>query len=97
MALSNLQTETMHNSMSELGLILRQLKQKRNSLVIELRQLNQAIRALNKVGAAVSRQTGERGRHGDRKMSAAGRKRIADAQKARWAKFRATGGKSRIA
>jgi hypothetical protein len=49
---------------------------------IEISKLNQALRALEGVG---SKQT----KTGTRKLSAAGRKRIAAAQRARWAKVRA--------
>lgn len=63
--------------MTELGVVLAQLKKERD-------RLNRAIAALS--GSAT------RGRSGGtkkRKLSAAARKRIADAQRARWAKFRA--------
>jgi hypothetical protein len=52
----------------------------------ELRQLNQAIQALSKVAGGTS----SAGRRGKRTMSVAARKRIALAQRARWAKFHAS-------
>lgn len=73
--------------MGQLGAVLEQLKQERQRLQNELKQLNQAIRAL----AGVGKSTSQRGSH--RVISAAARKRIAAAQKARWAKFRAKAGK----
>jgi hypothetical protein len=81
--------------MSELGAVLGQLKQERGRLVSELRQLDQAIRALSKVGVPVRGHGAGGGRRTGRTMSAAARKRIAAAQKARWARFRA--GKAKAA
>lgn len=81
--------------MSELGAVLGQLKQERGRLVSELRQLDQAIKALSKVGSAVRGQVAGGNRRTGRTMSAAARKRIAAAQKARWARFRA--GKAKAA
>ena len=75
--------------MTELGAILEQLKQERRRLVVELRQLDQAIKALTKVVVTVRKQGGGANRRAIRHISAAARKRIAAAQRARWAKFRA--------
>lgn len=61
--------------MADLIAVLAQLKKERD-------RLDRAIAALSGVGA--------RARTGKRKLSAAARKRIADAQRARWAKFRKT-------
>jgi hypothetical protein len=47
----------------------------------EIKKLNQALSALENIGEKKLKQA--------RKMSAAGRKRIAKAQRARWAKIRA--------
>jgi hypothetical protein len=72
--------------MSELGAVLGQLKQERVRVAAELRQLDQAIQALSKV-------TGRNPRSGNRtghRMSIAARKRIAAAQRVRWAKFHAS-------
>jgi len=60
--------------MTDLGAVLAPLKQERD-------KLDGAIAALSGVGGA--------GRTAKRRMSAAARKRIADAQRARWAKFKA--------
>jgi hypothetical protein len=68
--------------------VLEQLKKERKRLVGELRQLDQAIRALAKVSVS-GRQAGVGSRPAKRALSAAARKRIAAAQRARWAKFRA--------
>jgi len=75
--------------MSNLEVVLEQLQQERRRLVAELRQLDQAIRALAKAGINRGRADGVGRRHPLRTMSAAARKRIAAAQRARWAKFRA--------
>jgi hypothetical protein len=63
------------NNMTDLGAIVTQLKQERD-------KLDRAIAALSGVG----RSSGGGGR---RKLSAAARERIAAAQRARWAKFKA--------
>ena len=62
--------------MTDLGAVLAQLKAERS-------KLDRAIAALSDVvgGSAASR--------GKRILSVAARKRIADAQRARWAKFKA--------
>jgi hypothetical protein len=83
--------------MSELGAVLDQLKRERSRVAGELEQLDQAIRALDKVGGSTGRRAGRTVRSGTRTMSAAARKRIAIAQKARWAKFRASKGKTKVA
>ena len=62
--------------MTNLSAVLAQLKKERD-------KLNRAIEALSQ-GAA----QGRRGM-GKRRLSAAARQRIANAQRARWAKFRA--------
>jgi phage gpG-like protein len=72
--------------MSELGAVLGQLKQERSRVAAELRQLDQAIQALSKVAGG----TPGAGRRVKRTMSIAARKRIAAAQRARWAKFHAS-------
>ena len=61
--------------MTNLTSVLNQLEQERTRLASQLESLNNAITALNGTG----KQTG-------RGMSAAGRARIAAAQRARWAK-----------
>ena len=61
--------------MADLGAVLAQLKQERAKLDV-------AIKALSGLAG------GKAGRGGKRRLSAAARKRIADAQRARWAKFK---------
>ena len=63
--------------MAKLTSVLNQLEQERTRLASQLKSLNNALSALN--------GTGKRAR---RTMSAAGRARIAAAQRARWAKVK---------
>ena len=63
--------------MTDLGAVLAQLREERV-------KLDRAIAALNGIAG---RKTGG-GRRGKRTLSAAARKRIADAQRKRWAKFK---------
>jgi len=68
------------------GTVINQLQSERARLESELRRVSAALTAFGKVymrggKAAAPRKT--------RKISAAGRKRIAAAQRARWAKVRA--------
>jgi len=62
--------------MTDLGAIVAQLKKERN-------KLERAIAALSGITG------GGGGRRGPRRLSAAARERIAAAQRARWAKFKA--------
>lgn len=62
--------------MTDLSAVLAQLKKERD-------KLNRAIEALSQGATTGRRSTGRR------KLSAAARQRIANAQRARWAKFRA--------
>jgi len=64
--------------MSDLDAVIEQLRAERD-------KLDRAIAALSGVGESKS---GTR-RRGRRRLSAAARKRIADAQRARWAKYKA--------
>jgi hypothetical protein len=73
--------------MSELGAVVEQLKKKRNTLVVELRQLDRAIKALSGLGFTSQNRNGNH--RAKRTLSAAARQRIAAAQRARWAKLRA--------
>ena len=69
------------------------------SIIAELEaerdRLNQAIAALQRTGRGRGRRVGVggsiNGRRGRRKLSAAARKKIADAAKRRWAKAKAAG------
>lgn len=71
--------------MVKLEAVVQQLKAERRRVENKLQHLEQAIRSLTKV---VGENPGT-GWGRKRKMSAAARKRIAAAQKARWEKFRA--------
>ena len=73
--------------MAELGAMLEQLQHRRSHLRAELRQLDQAIGALKKVVGRGPRSKYDSGSR-ERRISAAGLRRIRAAQKARWAKFR---------
>ena len=64
--------------MSNLTSVLKQLEQERSRISSELGRLNHALTALN----------GASGRTTRKGMSAAGRARIAAAQRARWAKLK---------
>jgi hypothetical protein len=72
---------------------VRQLKSERQQARRRLEQLDTALQALSGVGglSGVNRRTGRNPRdEGERRtMSAAARKRIAAAQRARWAKWKA--------
>lgn len=57
------------------------------------RERNQAARTVEQLDAALAALTGVSRTGARRKISAAGRARIAAAQRARWAKVRAKGGK----
>ena len=68
--------------------IVKQLKKERDRVERQLSGLNAALSAFAKVYTGKAKPTRKR-----RTMSAAGRKRIAAAQRARWAKIRAKKGK----
>jgi hypothetical protein len=69
--------------MANLSKTLNDLRAERSRLSRELDQLEEVISVLT----GLDRVGGRRG--GKRRLSAAARKRIADAQKARWAKWKA--------
>jgi|GEM_PF-605786 len=83
--------------MSNLAHVVQQLTKERNQAQQRVEQLNDALKALT----AVSAVRGTAARHGRRQasggkrrtMSAAARKRIGAAQRARWAKWKAAQGK----
>jgi len=76
--------------MSNLAKVVAQLQQQRDVAQKQVEQLDQALAALDSVDGSRSRgRTAQNvGRKG-RSMSAAARKRIAAAQRARWAKWKA--------
>jgi hypothetical protein len=71
--------------MASLGKALSDLRRERNRIANQLKKLEEAI-------AAIGNLHGRRGRNTTRsrqRLSAAARRRIAQAQKARWAKWKA--------
>jgi hypothetical protein len=79
-------------AMTNLATVVQQLKKERDQSQKRIEQLDQALKALT--GVSTKRTTtGRRGRVGasakTRTMSAAARNRIAAAQRARWAKWKA--------
>jgi len=69
---------------------VKQLQKEQKRLQAQLEQVDNALRALNHLFGKRGPRRSANGRRGPhhRKMSAAGRARIAAAQKARWAKLR---------
>ena len=78
--------------MADLTSALRQLREERSRSQNQLKQLNQAILVLGRVVSGSGRDE-KNGRHAPRKLSVAARRRIAEAQKARWAKWKLKHGK----
>ena len=76
--------------MANLAGVVQQLRKERNRAAKELGRLDAALAALN--GAGYAKRMGTRGG-----MSATGRARVAAAQRARWAKLRASQGKKQNA
>jgi hypothetical protein len=74
--------------MTNLGGVVKQLKEEHDRLAREIKGVAAALAAF---GAAYGKGTGVRAG-----MSAAGRARIAAAQRARWAKVKAKGGKENV-
>lgn len=76
--------------MLNLSKVVRQLRHEREQTQAKLDQLNTALKVLGEVGTTGSRAVGRRTTSGKRRpMSAAAKKRIAAAQRARWATWRA--------
>jgi hypothetical protein len=71
--------------MANLARVLSELRKQRHGKELELQRLDQAIAALG----MVTGRKGATGARGKRRLSAAARRRIIAAQKARWAKWRA--------
>jgi hypothetical protein len=74
--------------MGDIAAVLKQLQEERSLILAELRQLDEAIRALNNVGVRAGKKDRIGRKYTPRTMSASARRRIAAAQRARWAKFR---------
>ena len=76
--------------MLNLRKVVQQLKNERARTQAKLDQLDTALKVLGEVGTTGSRTAGRRTTSGNRRpMSAAAKKRIAAAQRARWAKWKA--------
>jgi hypothetical protein len=78
--------------MSNLAHVVQQLRKERNQAQTRIEQLDEALKALT--GLSGVRGTAQRQGHAQagrkrRTMSASARKRIAAAQRARWAKWKA--------
>ena len=69
--------------------IVSQLQRERARLEDELHRITAALTAFGKAYTSDTNKQSARGRHKKRQISTAGRKRIAAAQRARWAKVRA--------
>ena len=72
--------------MANLSQVVSQLHKERKRVQLDLTRLDDAIQALSSNGSGANRNTSSRPH---RSMSVAARKRIADAQRARWAKWKA--------
>ncbi len=75
--------------MAKLGGIVQKLKAERDRAQLQVDQLNAALAALDSVWNRRGRSPKSRVAKRRRPMSAAARKRIAAAQRARWAKWKA--------
>jgi len=76
--------------MLKLNKVVQQLKKEREQTQARLSQLDTALKVLGEVGPTGLRGNGRRMRSASRTpMSAAAKRRIAAAQRARWAKWRA--------
>jgi hypothetical protein len=73
--------------MADLTKALRQLREERSRVQNQLKRLDEAIVVLGNVVSGSGRGQINR-RHAPRKLSVAARRRIAEAQKARWAKWK---------
>jgi hypothetical protein len=74
--------------MTNMGDVVGLLKKEHDRLTMQIRGVSAALAAF---GAAYGKGNG-----GRRKMSAAGRERIAEAQRQRWAKLKAKNGKPNV-
>jgi hypothetical protein len=74
--------------MANLAQMINELKLRRNHMARELQRLDQVIGAVGKLLRSDSTAAAGKKPRVRRRLSAAARKRIADAQRARWAKFK---------
>ena len=77
------------DTMANLGGIVQQLKTQRDRAQKEVDRLNAALIALGSIGNRNGRLTRVRTRKKRKPLSAVARKKIAAAQRARWAKWKA--------
>jgi hypothetical protein len=77
--------------MANLGEMLKQLQRERPQNQLQLERLNEAIAVFEKLVGTNSQQELRKNSKGTRKFSAAARRRMSRAQKARWAKLRQKG------
>jgi hypothetical protein len=76
-------------TMPKLGVIVQKLKAERDRAQLRVDRLNAALAALDSAGNRVGRSQKSQVAKVRRPLSAAARKRIAAAQRARWAKWKA--------
>jgi hypothetical protein len=74
--------------MANLPQMMNELKSQRSHVAKELERLDRAIGAIGKLLTSNSVAAQGKRPRARRRLSAAGRKRIAEAQRARWAKLR---------
>ena len=74
--------------MTNLTGVIRKLQKERQRVHGEMERLNAALEALGSLGGPEGKSKGSRAPKVRRPMSAAARKRIAAAQRARWAKWK---------
>ncbi len=74
--------------MTDISRMIEGVRAERDRAKTELARLEDALRALQKLAVNESKGQPARGPKRRRKMSAAARKRIAAAQRARWAKIK---------
>jgi hypothetical protein len=81
--------------MANLGQMLRQLRRERTRAQNEVERLTEAIAVFEKLVGTNSRGAVPKNSRTGRKLSAGTRRRMAKAQKARWAKLRQKQGKAK--
>jgi hypothetical protein len=81
-------TSTTYGGQMNLRQVVNQLRKERGRARKELERLEAALVALENVGARDFRRVARKVRKSRRKLSAAARRRIGQAQKARWAAIR---------
>jgi hypothetical protein len=74
--------------MGNIAEVIEAVRAERVRAITELARLDEALHALEKLGANKSKRGQTRGARPRRKMSAAARRKIAAAQRARWAKVK---------